>query len=57
MIDTINPFTFATRPLGAPAHKKPHLAHIVRIRRFSNAELGTEADAERLLEAARADSH
>ena len=55
VIDTVNPFTFSTRPLGAQATRKPHLDHTVRIKRFSNAELGTEADMKRLLEAAQGD--
>ena len=29
IVDTVNPFTFATKPLGSAPNKKPHLTHIV----------------------------
>ena len=55
VIGAVNAFAFETRPLGAKAGTRPLIAHIVRIRRFSNAALGTEADRQALLDAARRD--
>ena len=51
--DAINQYVFAVEPvLPAPQRRKTILAHIVRIRRFSNAALGTAADREQIEAAA-----
>ena len=49
------PFVWLVEPLGAPPGTKPIQAHVVRIRRFSNAALATDADAKQLLASARKD--
>jgi transposase InsO family protein len=51
----VNAFSWITEPLGAPPGTNQHTAHVVRIRRFSNAELNSEVDVEALLRAARHD--
>ena len=51
-----NPFVFEVRPCVAEQGKrKPQLVHIVRMRRFANAPLGTPADAAAIEAAARHD--
>ena len=52
---TDTPFVWYTEPLGSPAGTKPMQVHVVRLRRFSNAALATDADAQQLLAAARND--
>ena len=51
------PFVWIVEPIGSPPGTKPREVHVVRIRRFSNDDLGGEADMDRLLEAARRDFH
>ena len=50
---TVNKYCYRVRPLLPPPQKRPTItAHIVRIRRFSNAALGTAADRRRMEESA-----
>ena len=49
----INQYVFEVRPIVPPPHRRKTIkAHIVRIRRFSNAALGTAADRERIEQSA-----
>ncbi len=53
---TVNKFCYVVRPIvPAPQRRKTITAHIVRIRRFSNAALGTQADRRRIEESAMRD--
>ena len=50
---TINQYVFEVRPIVPPPHRRRTMkVHIVRIRRFSNAALGTPADRERIEQSA-----
>ena len=56
VVTTVNPFVYEVRPCVADQGKrKPQLVHVVRIRRFANAPLGTAADAVAIEKAARHD--
>ena len=56
VLRTINPFVFEVRPCVAEQGKrKPQRVHVVRMRRFANAPLGTPADAAAIEQAARRD--
>jgi hypothetical protein len=47
--DAINEYVYVVRPIVPPPQRRRTIkAHIVRIRRFSNAALGTPADRERI---------
>ena len=49
----INQYVFEVRPIVPPPHRRRTMkVHIVRIRRFSNAALGTRADRERIEQSA-----
>ena len=53
VIDTVNKYCYRVRPIVPPPQKRKTItAHIVRIRRFSNAALGTDADRRRIEESA-----
>ena len=53
VVETVNEFCYRVRPVLPPPQRRPSItAHIVRIRRFSNAQLGTEADRRRIEESA-----
>ena len=53
MVDSVNNFVYRVRPAAAVhANRDPITAHIVRIRRFSNAALGTDADTRAIEQAA-----
>ena len=56
VVTTVNPFVYEVRPCVADQGKrKPRLVHVVRIRRFANAPLGTAADTAAIEKAARHD--
>ena len=45
VIDTVNQYVFVVQPILPEPQRRPKItAHIVRIRRFSNAMLGNPAD-------------
>lgn len=53
VVAAVNKFCYQVRPLLPAPQKRPLItAHIVRIRRFSNAALGTAADRRRIEESA-----
>jgi len=53
VLAAVNKFCYRVEPLLPPPQKRPTItAHIVRIRRFSNAALGTPADRRRIEESA-----
>ena len=53
MVAAVNKFCYRVRPLLPAPQRRPTItAHIVRIRRFSNAALGTEADRRQMEESA-----
>ena len=46
MVGTVNPFVYRVRPcVPDQGKRKPATVHVVRLRRFANAPLGTQADA------------
>ena len=56
VVTAVNPIVYEVRPCVADQGKrKPQLAHVVRIRRFANAPLGTAADVAAIEKAARHD--
>ena len=55
VVGTVNPFVWIVEPLGAQPGKHQMEVHVARMRRFSNAALGTRVDMDRLRAAARRD--
>ena len=53
VIAAVNKYCYKVKPIVPPPQKRKTItAHIVRIRRFSNAALGTAADRQRIEESA-----
>ena len=53
VIDAINQYVFVVQPVVPPPQRRRTItAHIVRIRRFSNARLGTAADRRQIEQSA-----
>lgn len=56
VIRTLNNFVYEVRPMVRnPGKRKPIIAHVVRIRRLFDAELGSEIDMKEIERSARAD--
>ena len=56
VLRAVNPFVYSVRPcVRDQGNWRPMTVHVVRMRRFANAPLGTPADAEAIERAARQD--
>ena len=54
VLHTVNPFVFEVRPcVEEHGKRKPQRVHVVRMRRFANAPLGTQADAKAIEKSVR----
>ena len=56
MVRSVNKFVYLVRPcVPDQGKRKPQRVHVVRMRRFANAALGTPADARQIEQAALKD--